>query len=518
MSYSDAVLHGSKLRDTAPKGNTGIYPQLPDKEDDYPALPSKTLAEANTNNIPTASSPTTGSHREDSQKGSRKDILNQKHIVPDTSHAKQGKNQQQCKVGNEQRVSGLQDIGQALVKSISQDSDSQEDGQKHEIPERSDFNYGPSDTTDDRDQDPQNIQPSGEQQSSVFRQDTNPLAGTNRQVDNRTNLSQAGEQSDGSRRYPIQGQGSNKGKGQSDRFQDSRKDCIETEAANVQGNLDTKDQNRGPGLKDQEMNQKTSFQQSNQKRYNDHSKEYKYYDTKDNSYSYQSKTQEEDSMSGARPRDNHQRKHGRGPQQESTEWVEYGEEAQEIDPVLKERFKDDNQSKFEYFWKNEDIYSQWHRTKFTVDDKTYTSTEQFMMHRKAILFEDYKTASKIMQTQDPRRQKKLGRQVQNFDEDLWKANCEAIVEEGNTAKFQQNVHLLNILFSTNPKILVEASPLDRIWGIGLFSDDPNAWNRATWCGENKLGKVLTRVRNKLMLQMNLITKEERDRQIAELER
>ncbi|XP_069127851.1 uncharacterized protein [Argopecten irradians] len=224
----------------------------------------------------------------------------------------------------------------------------------------------------------------------------------------------------------------------------------------------------------------------------------------------------EGSERGARPKDTYS--HRRGHYQRH-DWgnVEHSEEAFEVDPALVEKYKDDNKSKFEYFWRSESVYSQWCMTEFVVDERKYNCAEQFMMHRKAMLFEDFKTAKKIMETKSPRKQKQLGRQVRYFDEELWQANCDAIVEEGNMAKFSQNKELLNIICASNPKMLVEASPLDRIWGIGLSSDDPRAWNRATWNGENKLGKALTKIRCQLMLEKGLILKEEYDQQLKELE-
>ncbi|KAJ8305789.1 hypothetical protein KUTeg_016334 [Tegillarca granosa] len=100
--------------------------------------------------------------------------------------------------------------------------------------------------------------------------------------------------------------------------------------------------------------------------------------------------------------------------------------------------------------------------------------------------------------------KKLGRKVRNFDQETWDSNCQKIVEEGNEAKFSQNEELKKILYATHPKILAEASPGDRIWGIGLRKDNPLAWDRKTWRGKNLLGYALTRVRDKLMKKDGLI--------------
>lgn len=90
--------------------------------------------------------------------------------------------------------------------------------------------------------------------------------------------------------------------------------------------------------------------------------------------------------------------------------------------------------------------------------------------------------------------KKLGRQVAGFDQTLWEAECQRIVYEGNWAKFTQNEELLTALRATRGTTLVEASPDDRIWGVGLAEEDPRIRNRRTWRGTNWLGEILTRLR------------------------
>jgi ribA/ribD-fused uncharacterized protein len=99
---------------------------------------------------------------------------------------------------------------------------------------------------------------------------------------------------------------------------------------------------------------------------------------------------------------------------------------------------------------------------------------------------------------DPKTAKALGRTVKNFDDDLWKANARRLVTEGNLAKFEQNGELRAFLVGTGNLVLVEASPYDRIWGIGLMADDERAKNPATWQGQNLLGFALMDVRDKLV--------------------
>ncbi|VDI02761.1 uncharacterized protein MGAL_10B004852 [Mytilus galloprovincialis] len=153
---------------------------------------------------------------------------------------------------------------------------------------------------------------------------------------------------------------------------------------------------------------------------------------------------------------------------------------------------------YEFFWRSHSPYSQWYPSDFTVDGIKFNCAEQFMMYSKAVLFGDEQTAEKILNTSDPRTQKDLGRLVENFDKSLWDDSCSAIVERGNKAKFSQNKELKTTILKTFPKMLVEASPQDKIWGIGLEEKNPLAWDCKTWKGQNLLGKALTKVRDELM--------------------
>ncbi|CAG2247029.1 K09935 [Mytilus edulis] len=131
---------------------------------------------------------------------------------------------------------------------------------------------------------------------------------------------------------------------------------------------------------------------------------------------------------------------------------------------------------YEFFWKSRSPFSQWYEIEFTIDGITFNSAEQYMMYSKAMLFEDEDIAYDVLKESDPREQKRFGRLVRNFNLQLWEASCSAIVERGNKAKFSQNENLKRILLDTYPKTLVEASPYDVIWGIGLEEDDPMAWD------------------------------------------
>ena len=151
--------------------------------------------------------------------------------------------------------------------------------------------------------------------------------------------------------------------------------------------------------------------------------------------------------------------------------------------------------KFTFFWSGP--FSQWHKAPFEVDHIIFNCAEQYMMYYKAILHDDRETSQKILMASNPRVQKNLGRTVVGFDYHLWSNNCELIVKDGNMAKFTQNSLLGQTLKATAGTTLVEASPCDKIWGIGLKEDDPRALSRETWQGQNKLGKVLTEVRIEL---------------------
>lgn len=154
--------------------------------------------------------------------------------------------------------------------------------------------------------------------------------------------------------------------------------------------------------------------------------------------------------------------------------------------------------KFTFFYRSKSYFSQWYDCYFEVAGKDFNCAEQYMMYGKAVLFKDEEIAKKIMQASHPREQKKLGRQVQNFDPSIWDSQCKDIVYKGNFAKFSQNEELKKALFTTEGTTLVEASPSDKIWGIGLAEDDARAYSRETWLGTNWLGEVLTKVREDLL--------------------
>jgi ribA/ribD-fused uncharacterized protein len=155
---------------------------------------------------------------------------------------------------------------------------------------------------------------------------------------------------------------------------------------------------------------------------------------------------------------------------------------------------------FTFFFQNSSPFSQFHPAKFTVNDIEYSCAEQYMMHQKAVLFHDPEIAAEILQATEPKVIKALGRKVRNFNQDVWEQNCRKIVHDGNYAKFSQNESLRSALFATEGTTLVEASPFDTIWGVGLSDSDPAIRDRQTWKGENRLGQILTEVRDRLLAE------------------
>ncbi|MEU5386173.1 NADAR family protein [Kitasatospora cineracea] len=141
--------------------------------------------------------------------------------------------------------------------------------------------------------------------------------------------------------------------------------------------------------------------------------------------------------------------------------------------------------------------SQWWPSPFTVDGVQYRTAEHWMMAGKARLFEDEEVVSKILRARTPAEAKNLGRLVKGFDEDRWVAHRFELVVTGSTAKFEQDEQLRMYLLRTGGRVLVEASPLDRIWGIGLAADDERAGSPDRWRGLNLLGFALMEARARL---------------------
>lgn len=169
-----------------------------------------------------------------------------------------------------------------------------------------------------------------------------------------------------------------------------------------------------------------------------------------------------------------------------------------------ERFQQQEELDFLFFWghtvKNEitkACFSQWFPLEFTENEITYKTAEHYMMASKAKLFNDESILTKILKADTPNEAKSLGRKVSNFDAQIWDEQKFEIVKRANFFKFSQNEEFKDFLLSTHDKILVEASPYDKIWGIGMLESDKNINNPLFWNGENLLGFALMEVREEL---------------------
>ncbi|MGN7865656.1 NADAR family protein [Chryseobacterium sp. 22458] len=171
---------------------------------------------------------------------------------------------------------------------------------------------------------------------------------------------------------------------------------------------------------------------------------------------------------------------------------------------ITERFQKREKLKFLFFWghtvKDEitkACFSQWYPSKFEENGIVYKTAEHYMMAGKARLFNDCEIAEEILQSKTPNQAKSLGRKVKNFDAQIWDEHKYEIVKQGNILKFSQNQKIRKFLLSTGKKILVETSPYDKIWGIGMLETDNRAENPLLWNGENLLGFALMEVRDEL---------------------
>jgi ribA/ribD-fused uncharacterized protein len=140
------------------------------------------------------------------------------------------------------------------------------------------------------------------------------------------------------------------------------------------------------------------------------------------------------------------------------------------------------------------VLSQWFEAPFTVDDIMYRTAEHWMMAFKARLFGDEKTFNKIVASKKPGEAKDLGRRVGGFNESVWNKRKYEIVKLGSIHKFNQNETLRNYLLTTVDRIIVEASPVDPVWGIGMASNSERIENPHAWKGQNLLGFALMETR------------------------
>ncbi|MFD5571938.1 NADAR family protein [Streptomyces cadmiisoli] len=141
--------------------------------------------------------------------------------------------------------------------------------------------------------------------------------------------------------------------------------------------------------------------------------------------------------------------------------------------------------------------SQWWPSPFTVDGVEYATAEHWMMAAKARLFEDPEGERRVLAAAHPSQAKNAGRLVRGFDDSVWRRERFRIVAEGSAHKFRAHADLREFLLNTGQRVLVEASPVDRVWGIGLAADDEAASDPTRWRGPNLLGFALMEARERL---------------------
>lgn len=154
-----------------------------------------------------------------------------------------------------------------------------------------------------------------------------------------------------------------------------------------------------------------------------------------------------------------------------------------------------------FFWGS--LFSQWSKSiiKDTNCGVTFNTAEQGMMYYKATTFNDSVIADKILKTSNPREQKELGRQVKNYDDSVWKEKRFEIVTQINYWKFSQNRELKSFIISLKDWDFVEASPDDRIWGVGMSVDDEKIFDSSKWQGQNLLGKAIKQAQIRIINEL-----------------
>ncbi|MEM6298226.1 MAG: NADAR family protein [Bacteroidota bacterium] len=169
-----------------------------------------------------------------------------------------------------------------------------------------------------------------------------------------------------------------------------------------------------------------------------------------------------------------------------------------------ERLEKGEYLKFLFFWGHQrsneltkSCFSQWYESSFVVNEVEYLTAEHYMMAEKALLFGDKTIYEEIIHSKKAGEAKALGRKVSGFDQKVWEEHRFEVVVKGNFHKFSQNPELAQFLKDTGSRVLVEASPVDTIWGIGLPQDSENASNPRNWRGLNLLGYALMEVRDAL---------------------
>lgn len=167
----------------------------------------------------------------------------------------------------------------------------------------------------------------------------------------------------------------------------------------------------------------------------------------------------------------------------------------ELEATVEGHFETDD---YVFFWNGP--FSNWYPAKFSMEtgtkwgNMTFTSSEQAMMFYKAVVFEDESSLIAIMSTSSPRKQKALGRKVKNFNQEKWESVCIDLITDVLVAKFGSDEYLKKVLLDTKNKIIVEASPYDKVWGIGMGVEHKDILDQTKWDGKNFLGVCLMAAR------------------------
>ena len=157
----------------------------------------------------------------------------------------------------------------------------------------------------------------------------------------------------------------------------------------------------------------------------------------------------------------------------------------------------DSKSQLTLFYSSKSPFSNFYKCKFDIDGKhSYCCSEQYYMHQKAMFFKDYESAERILNCENPAQMKRLGRRIKNFHDDEWKDVCRSVMKRALWEKFSQT-NLAAKLLQTTGTEMVEASPSDCRWGVGLSANNPKIMDKKLWRGQNWLGKLLDEVRSDL---------------------
>lgn len=171
---------------------------------------------------------------------------------------------------------------------------------------------------------------------------------------------------------------------------------------------------------------------------------------------------------------------------------------------LKQKLEEDHSYKYLFFWGHtkahnevvdQSCLSQWFPATFTVNDVTYLTAEHWMMAQKASAFRDKDAELKVLSCETPKEAKEIGRGVKGFDQQVWELIRYNLVVVGNIHKFNQHPDMMEYLLKTGERILVEASPVDAVWGAGLAKDSEKIQNPFNWRGLNLLGFTLSAARD-----------------------